>query len=224
MKKKFCPKCGKETDELYGGVCLECFLNDMKVDWLPEYLVVDVCKHCGYYYHGKERFKNVQTLLRKRLKNLFKKHKASILSLKVLKSKLRLELTLEKSGIEKRIVKKLPLKFHYITCPYCMMKRSGYHNAVLQVTLPSHVSKEDIISLVEEEVKRLNKRDPMAFVSGIEEKGKSIIFKIGNKSTALKLMREIKRRYGGKVKYSRKIVTKKEGKNLFRLTVSIKIE
>ena len=172
MLLKFCPKCGKKTTELYDGLCLDCFLEKMKVDWLPASIVVDKCKHCNYFYVGKKRYRNLTTLLHKKFKNLLKKKNAQLLEIYVKENTVKISFTLSKSGVEKRVTKSLPLKFHYITCPYCTMMRSGYHNAVLQVQLPPSI-KDDVIKLIQQKVGEFNRRDPMAFIAEIKDTGKA---------------------------------------------------
>ena len=44
--KKFCPKCGKETDTIIGKECLSCFLEKAKLFEVKNQKI-SVCKQCN---------------------------------------------------------------------------------------------------------------------------------------------------------------------------------
>lgn len=47
---KFCPRCGKETDELYGDrkqLCADCFPDKNDLLEIPDKVEIDVCSVCG---------------------------------------------------------------------------------------------------------------------------------------------------------------------------------
>ena len=62
----------------------------------------------------------------------------------------------------------------------------------------------------------------MAFYR-IEQKGKDLDFLIGSKSAARKVAQFLKRKHGGKIKYSYKLVTRREGKDLYRNIILVRI-
>jgi NMD protein affecting ribosome stability and mRNA decay len=53
---KFCPKCGKKTDELFDSLCQACFTKGIKLidtEKLAIPIRVNVCEICGGYFKGK---------------------------------------------------------------------------------------------------------------------------------------------------------------------------
>lgn len=51
---KFCPKCGKQTDELFNSLCEDCFKRAIKLIE-PAGISQSICKTCGCYFKGNER-------------------------------------------------------------------------------------------------------------------------------------------------------------------------
>ena len=43
----FCVECGKETENIIDGQCIDCFLNGRKLISLPHHVDVNVCTNCG---------------------------------------------------------------------------------------------------------------------------------------------------------------------------------
>lgn len=53
---KFCPKCGRKTDELFDSLCRACFTKGIRLidaETLAIPIRVNVCEICGGYFKGK---------------------------------------------------------------------------------------------------------------------------------------------------------------------------
>ncbi len=221
-RTKFCPKCGKETEELYNGLCKDCYLETLQLRKRPRKVEVKRCKVCGYYYVGSQRF----SLLEEAVEHVLSKYarQPNVKSVEhemIGQNKMRIIFTLEGEGLEKKVELVVPFRVKKFTCMYCIMKKTGYHNALLQVIV-SREFKKEVKEFVENVIRRYSS-DPMAFISGVTEKHWGFEFKIGSKSVAMKVAKELKSEYGAKLKLSRKLVTKKQGRNLYRLTIAARI-
>ncbi len=58
MLRKFCPKCAKETDVLFEGLCKDCYLKGAKFVEAPQNMTVLVCR-CGRSNEKKKWVQNV---------------------------------------------------------------------------------------------------------------------------------------------------------------------
>ena len=68
------------------------------------------------------------------------------------------------------------------------------------------------------------KKDDLAFISGKTKSKHGLEFKIGSKSVTMKIVKMLQKKYGGEIKLSRKLVSRKKGRDLYRLTVSLRIQ
>ncbi|MGC9079252.1 MAG: NMD3-related protein [Nanopusillaceae archaeon] len=58
--KKICPACGRETDKLYEGLCLECYIKYKKEKEEEKERVVHVCRYCGRVRYKNKWYDNFQ--------------------------------------------------------------------------------------------------------------------------------------------------------------------
>jgi len=136
---RFCVECGKETEELFDGLCAECASNHVDVR-LPEVISIEICRDCGarkkgniwVQDEGKERIKNVI------LENLEESAYLKEIDVKNIKGDPYLQLfavsmVLDAFGIEIRREKKVGVKIKYTLCPSCGKKHGGYYEAKLQL-------------------------------------------------------------------------------------------
>lgn len=226
MLKKFCPKCGKETEKLYNNLCSDCFLEKKSSDnRLLKSIIARRCNACGKYYVGNEQFRTLSEAVEEEISGLFKSSNIVSINFRIdeRRSKVYLTIISRFDGLEKEEARELNLIIKSIVCKYCAMKNSGYYNTILQLRLP----KELMESIVDEILKQLsfaNQFDSQAFVSKIEKKKEGLDLYIGSKKAANELVAALKRELGVKTKFSRKLAGKSKGKNIYRDTILITIK
>jgi len=221
--RKFCPKCGKEASKLYEGLCETCFLEKWSVkELIPKSVTVHRCVDCQRYVAGSKLTFDFNEALERRLKKLFKEKSVEKVDYVAVGNKIELKVFLNKYGLRKVETFVIPFYEKKILCKFCNMKRTGYHNAVLQIIAPKDLH-DKIESLVEEQVRIHSRKDDLAFISERIKDKHGMEFKIGSKSTAMRIAKMLKGKYGGNMKLSRKLVTRKKGRDLYRLTISLRV-
>ena len=221
--KKFCPKCGKETNKFYEGLCKECFINE-KFKNLKGFkkVVIYRCKVCGRYSLNKKMlFNSLNDVL-----HHFVFHSKS---LKV--NNFRKEFEVKQSFIKIKwflddvqlFSLSLRIKLKPFKCQYCQMMLSGYRQAIIQIRT-KRIDPEKIMEEILKFIDERNKIDYLSFVSKIERKGKKINLYIGSKKSAYGALKRIKNVFSNidfKIKVSKKLMGYKKGKRLYLDTIVI---
>jgi nonsense-mediated mRNA decay protein 3 len=223
MLEKFCPKCGKTVEKLYDNLCKQCFLEKFSVlEKLPRKVTIAQCKHCDRYVIGKNVTEDFDEVLKREFKEILKLDYVDKLDYIAVEDKINLKIFLKIDKLRKIENAQLPFKTKKITCQYCNMRLSGYHNAILQVSCPTEL-KEEILELIENKINLLARKDNLAFVAEKVDTPRGFTLKIGSKSAAKKIAKIMKKEYEAEIKLSRKLVGRKYGKNVYRLTISIRL-
>lgn len=223
MGRKFCPKCGKPTEEFYNGLCESCSLSKFSVTKdLPENLVVKECKSCGKFFIDKPS-DSIESSIELFLEDLLKEKEILAASYRIVKGKVYLTLRLKKGETEKTEEKSLNLILKKIICQTCSMKESGYFQSTLQVRAPENLLpaiKDDI----EKQINHLNKYDKLAFISKFQEIKNGFDLLIGSKNSAKEIANSLKIKYGAKSKITRKLSGSISGKKVYRDTIIVRVE
>lgn len=199
--KKFCAKCGKIVDKLSYGFCKNCYKKELEQK-LPKIIEVAICEKCKMVIKGNDT----------QLPKVFFSKLAKKLDAKLIAANEKLKI--QKEGFEFS----LPIKRNYKLCRYCLLQKQGYYNAKIQIRFKAN--HQEILKLVEKKSQKERKRDKFAFITKIEKNNGLDIF-IGSKSFAHKIALQIKRKYRVKMKISKKLITVKGGKRLYRDTIAL---
>jgi nonsense-mediated mRNA decay protein 3 len=233
---KFCYLCGKITDALYGGLCSSCYLKDKKLFFLPENIEVSVCRGCMRYYAGAwvegenplsalvdaVVQKEVERRLSKDLENLGTK--VEIIDIKEkgkgLTVVLEVNVTGSTMGLDYHAVQKSTLVIKNVVCPDCSKRAGGYYEAVVQLRAESI---DGPLSELHSQLNRIYEKDKHAFM--VEEavvKG-GVDIKLGSTKAAKTLGAYFKAHHKAEIKETAKLMGKKDGNDIYRRTVLIRI-
>lgn len=233
---KFCYLCGEVTDTLYKGLCSSCYLKNEKPFELPEKIEVSVCRGCGRYYEGawvegenslaalvktivlkeaekrlSKDFENLETAVE--IKNIKEKGKGLTVDVKV-------NVTGTTKGLERSAALKTTIVIINVVCPDCSRKAGGYYEAVIQLRAESI---EELVSELHSRLNQIYKKDKHAFI--VEEasvKG-GIDIKLGSSKAAKILGAYFKAHHKAEIKETAKLVGRKDGNDIYRITVLIRI-
>jgi nonsense-mediated mRNA decay protein 3 len=219
MKQKFCPACGKGTDLLLEGLCESCF-KKKRLAKLPEKIKVRICKNCGKVEGTK--LKNLdREVIKKLVKDNLKVNgslkKIGITEMRGVKN-LRVEVKLYgllKDKIEKTETLETQIIIREILCQTCGKVRGGYYEAVIQLRSGEE---KTLVKTLKSLEGAINKRGKVTKIEKMKN-GFDIYFtpkKILNR--VLKNLTEVK-----EMKRSYTLVTKKDGKDLYRNTVLVRL-
>ncbi len=218
---KFCPKCGKSVERLYEGLCSDCFLKSLKLsDEIPEKVVLGTCKMCGNVFLKENKFGDVESAVESFLGGLLKQKEIKSATYRIDGDSLFLTVVLEIDDLSKEIEKRIPIVNKAITCRFCNLRKSNYYNVTIQVRVPKNMEGK-IIGEIEDEIKRINKRDNYSFISGVQKLKEGTDLLIGSKSAADHVVRYLQKKYKVRMKISRKRYGLVEGKKSYRDTILV---
>ncbi len=198
-----CPKCGREGGYI-DAFCVDCYPYKIEC---PSKITIIRCKKCEKIKLSGKWEKASESKIRKQI---LKQCKGEFLDVEYDEFKKKLIFEVKKG---KFLEKNFKLEIEDTTCPYCSRISGGYYEAIIQLRgNPKKIEKEA------EKIKRtLSKK---TFLTKEEEKHGGVDIYVGSSKAVLEYITENKI----KAKKTTKLVGMKEGKRLYRLTVSIRLE
>jgi len=228
--KRFCPKCGRETEDIVRGMCRDCFLerNDLfsvKESRLP------VCVKCGKLEH----------------KNAWKAYSDADVEEEIA-SKVKVSPDLKEPKVDVEVERMGPFEYEArinvkgfiddvlmeqekyetvkaekVSCGPCMKLVSNYREAVLQLRASSREEAYDMYELARGMIEREKASDSLSgIVKTINLKNGYDLW-IGSKKAAAKVARYLGKLYRAQVKKSATLIGEAEaGKPEYRHTFLVK--
>lgn len=221
--KKFCPKCGKSIEKLYGNLCKDCFLSKISFSKkLPDKIILRRCRSCEKIFAGKKNATSIENAIDLILSDLLKQPEVHAANYRVAGSKIHISLTLKVNDLQKTEEKVSNLIIKSISCGYCHMKSTGYYQSILQLRAPKDLLNE-ILEEIENQIEFLSQYDNLAFISKIERKPDWLDVYIGSKRAATQISKYLKNKFKASIKISRKLRGYISGKRVYRDTMLITI-
>lgn len=245
--RRFCALCGRSTNELYDGLCFECYIKSheiIKID--KKKLTLAVCKNCGaYFYRGKWHYSRVGLELDNIVAGLERIIKCSLktrnevkvrnIEIKILdaykifnkKRKIPVNIKVEYTlyGKESIFTKEVEVELIWKLCPACMKVKSQVEHAILQIRAYGRelndIEKREIINFIEKELYKLYNRDREAVILEKDEK-EGINIYLSSKKIAKWLVNSLKRRYIIRVLETNKVIgVDSSGKTITKVTIRV---
>ena len=226
--KKFCPKCGKDTEKFIDSICHECYMKNRRLLKIEEPLRIEICD-CG-----KVREKN-RWITRDSLKSAIDRYlkenikadtgaktdiRYDLSQIRHLSKKINIPITINIRKDSFKTQEKTRLQISLVPCPDCLRLKSGYFEATIQVRGKINKNKE-IKDYIERRIEELAKKTELSFITSCESVHNGYDLKIGSKKAAKKIAREIKDKYDMNLKESYSIYGLKDGKDVYRTTIAI---
>ena len=224
--EKFCPRCGKTVDKLFGPrkVCIDCFRDTQDFVELPDEIRFEQCSVCGNY-----RIKNVWKEFESDEKLVFDvlgqyekenvemgasfRRQGEIYDVNVVMEK-------EVNGEIVRQVKELEMVPEKTQCMKCSRFHGGYFEAILQIRGKIN---QDIFGNMMEFAGRKTSEDRSNFVSNVEEIHGGYDVYVSSMNMLRSLLNFLKDDFGVEEKWSKELVGQKEGQEVYRTVVSARI-
>jgi len=222
IRKKFCPKCGKETD-LYDGFCDKCRLTKLSfVFKLPDVIKIKKCKYCENFFVEKKEFDSIEDVLDNIL-NVLKQPDVKNATYRIVNNKLHVTLAIKHDNLEKSESKEINIFIRDTVCYVCSMENSGYYQTIIQLRMPDSILK-NVLDFIFKEIDRMHKNDKFAFISSTKKTKDGTDLYIGSKHAANKISNNVKIKYKTSVKVTSKLSGAISGKKAYKDTILISID
>ena len=221
---KFCPRCGKETDELYGDkkkLCADCYPDKNDLLEIPGQLEITVCSVCGRMRKSGEWIEEytVQDQLGAKFADF---------------SKDEVEMQLqywEDEGFHVRVhAEKGPIKDYYDTevefvddqCHDCAKFQGGFFKVKIQ--LRGERPLEEISNEIVDEAAEATNDSRKDFLSNIEKNDYGYDFFLSTERITKKILTMLRDKYDPDIKRSYELVGEQNGEEVYRNVVSVRFD
>ncbi|MBT4870273.1 MAG: hypothetical protein HON47_01755 [Candidatus Diapherotrites archaeon] len=231
--KKFCPKCGKETDKLVGNECLDCFLKKTKLFTIKSQKIL-VCKHCnkaiikGHWEDLSENLIEGEVASKVKLNTDFNLEDYKVLvELQKMGADEYEALVKIKGFISGNLLEQEKIVWVSLKgtlCDSCMKLDAEYREAIIQLRGKDKEESEQMLKITLDLLNKEKAKDSLSGTSKIVELKTGFDLWIGSKKAAVKVSRYVAKLYSVKLKVSSKLIgEEKSGKRKYRFTFCVKL-
>ncbi|MEA2075951.1 MAG: NMD3-related protein [Euryarchaeota archaeon] len=228
---KFCPKCGKQTDEFFDSLCKDCFKRGITL-LAPERLVsVSVCPHCGGFFKGKEQTSiepAVEIAVRKAIR---KKYGAETpveiagLSVELAENKRSAHVSIavkaEIKGVDIEETGEFAAALKRAICDRCSRIAGGYYAAIVQIRAEVRIPTDEELAVAENiTYSSLGESD---FVSKERMLKEGLDIYVSSAEYGRRISRTVVKELGGSFSESKKLYGRKDGRDIYRVTFLVRL-
>ncbi len=236
---KFCPKCGKKTDELFDSLCRACFTKGIKLidaEKLAIPIRVNVCEICGGYFKGKGAGKErtsigevVTDAIRKEIRERYG-HECKVSVEGLVRNGLKgaenrvivpLRVKAEIKGVEIEERGEIEVSLKRETCERCSRITGGYYAGIVQIRADDRIPADEELTMAEEiAYSGLGDAD---FISKETKLKEGLDIYVSSMECGRRVSRQIVKKLGGGFSESRKLYGRKDGRNIYRVSFSVRL-
>ncbi|MDY6771083.1 MAG: 60S ribosomal export protein NMD3 [Candidatus Nanohaloarchaea archaeon] len=224
--QKFCPQCGKETDQLFGskGLCRDCYSEHATFVDLPDEIRFDQCSVCGNYKVENvwKEFESDEKLIYDLLRKHEKESIEMSASFRKQGEKYVVNVLMEKqeSGEIVQQTQEVVLKPQKTQCKKCSRFHGGYFEAIVQ--LRGNVSEAMFGRVMDHAADKTNE-DRSDFVSNVEERDGGYDVYVSSNTMAEAILDFIDERFELEQERSKELVGEQEGQKVYRTVISARV-
>ncbi len=224
--QQFCPKCGTETDQLFGsrGLCRDCYSEHTEFIELPDEIRFDQCSVCGDYkvenvwkeYEGDEKL--IYDLLRQYEKDTIEMSASFRKQGETYIVNVLMERYEDSEPVQQtREVRLIPEKTQ---CRDCSRFHGGYFEAIVQ--LRGNIS-EAMFGNVMDHASEATNEDRSNFVSNVEQRDGGYDIYASSSAMAEAIVDFISERFKIEKTRSKELVGADDGQEVYRTVISVQI-
>ncbi|WP_094228339.1 60S ribosomal export protein NMD3 [Methanolobus psychrotolerans] len=238
MNSTICPKCGNETPKLFQGRCKNCFLETFTLAEIAPVLHTKICSSCGAR-NVKSKWVNVGSLkdvvVQAAEDALFVHELAENIEVYVQPREatpylFKVHIEADAILLDEMFHQDLETEIRVIreSCDMCSRISGGYFESIMQIRatnrIPGDEEKIKCINIVNDVLERMrNKGDRLAFISNTAEIKEGTDLYLGSSNAGRHICKEIVSRLGGSFTESATLQGRKDGKDVYRVTFSLRL-
>ncbi len=229
---KFCPKCGRQTDEFFDSVCKDCFREGITL-LEPRDLEVSlsVCPLCGCYFKGKEQT-TIEAVAEDSVRKALRRKFGSDCPVEILdlntefkegerRARVVLAVKAEINGVDIVERGEGAVILNRETCERCSRIAGGYYAGIVQIRADGRVPTDEELRRAEDiAYASLGESD---FVSKEQLLKEGLDIYVSSMEFGRRISREIVKKLGGSFSESQKLYGRKDGRDIYRVTFLIRL-
>jgi len=223
-----CVICGRESDS---PVCPRCYVERNRIVEVGK-VEVEVCPRCGFYrVGGRWRDIGFADAVEKALHKALRVHPdfdVSDVELAVSEEGREgfVRLRGEFRGCDVEQVAEFSVDVKKTLCERCSREAGGYYESIVQLRADRReLSREEVeeVNRIVEEVLENERENLKAFLTKVVERREGLDYYIGGRDVGRKISKAIAEKLGGTVKESKKIAGRRDGRDIYRFTYSVRL-
>lgn len=238
MNSILCPKCGKETENLYDNVCKDCFFENIRLAELPLVLHAKTCMKCGARFNRGKWLNsgNAEDIVIQNVEDALSVHiLAENINIYVEPRKLtpymyRVHVEIDATVKDEPVHQELNTEVRIVreACDMCSRIAGGYFEGIVQIRatnrLPNDDEKKRCIDIANNVLRKMQeKSDRLAFITDSLDLKDGVDLYIGSNNSGRHICRAIIMEMGGSFSESPTLFGQKDGKNVYRITFSMRL-
>ena len=238
MTSTICPKCGKDTAVLISGVCRECFFQNFALAQLPAVLQARICASCGARFtRGRWTDEDdVEIVVLKTIEDALLIHEAAEnieiginphkLTPHMYKAEVEVVATVQREPVTAEL--STEIRIIRESCERCSRISGGYFEGILQIRATERTPTEDEIEtclrIVDMTIDRMRaKGDRLAFITDSIRSKEGLDLYIGSVNSGKHICKAIIEELGGTFYESPSLFGQKDGRDIYRITFSMRL-
>ncbi|WP_091934100.1 60S ribosomal export protein NMD3 [Methanolobus profundi] len=238
MNSTICPKCGNGTPRLFQGRCKSCFLENFTLAEIAPVLHAKICSTCGAR-NIRNRWVNegnLESIIIQTAEDALLVHEmAGDIEIYIEPRAqtpyiYKVHIEVDAMVLDEIFHQSLDTEIRVVreSCDMCSRISGGYFEAIMQIRaskrIPSQEEMAECITIANGVLERLrNKGDRLAFISSSLDIKEGVDLYVGSSNAARHICREINSQLGGTFTESASLQGRKEGKNVYRITFSLRL-
>lgn len=221
---KFCPRCGKETDKLYGEekkLCADCYPTKHDLLDIPNVVEVEICSVCGRLRKHGEWLE--EYTLPEQLGARFEEfsEEGIQMDLQYWEDDNRLMVRTHASKGPIKDSYDAEVRFNRVQCKSCSKFDGGFYKVKMQ--LRGDDGLEEVANEVVDEAAQITNKDRGQFVSNIERNKHGFNIFMSTEKMARKILSKLRARHDPDVKRSYELVGEEDGQEVYRNVISVRL-
>ncbi|MFB6166970.1 MAG: NMD3-related protein [Candidatus Nanohaloarchaea archaeon] len=220
---KFCPRCGKEVDELYGDekkLCADCYPDKYDLLEIPDVVEITVCSVCGRMRKKGEWIEEftVQEQLAARFEEFAREDVEMELQFWEDNDKMFVRVHATKGDIETYY--DAEVRFEQDQCPECSRFHGGFYKVEMQ--LRGEGDLERVTEEIAEKAAEMTNENRADFLSNVDKTGHGYDLYISTERMAKKILGMLRDRYDPEIKRSYELIGEEDGQEVYRNVISVR--
>ncbi|MFB6144384.1 MAG: NMD3-related protein [Candidatus Nanohaloarchaea archaeon] len=221
---KFCPKCGEETERLYGNkkkLCADCYGETYDLIELPSTVEITVCPVCGRMRKRGEWIE--EYTLQDQLAAKFSEFSEEDIEMELQywEEDERMFVRVHSFKGEIESSQDTELKIHNQECDNCSRFEGGFYKVKMQ--LRGNADLERVSEELAERAAEVTNEDRNDFLSNINKNSDGVDFFLSTEKIAGELLNSLKSRHDPEVKRSYELVGQEDGQKVYRNVISVRL-
>lgn len=221
---KFCPRCGKETEELYGDekkLCADCYPDKNDLLEIPDKVEIKVCPVCGRMKHKGEWLERyaVEEQIAEKFSE-FSEEDVEI-ELQFWEEDEQTFVRVHAFRGEISDFYDTRVEFTKDQCPTCSRFEGGFYKVKIQLR---GENLEPVSNAIVDRAAELTNENRGDFLSNVEKNDYGYNFYLSTEPMNKKILSMLRDRYNPDIERSYELIGEENGEEVYRNVVSVRLE